>query len=105
VYDDYSGTYLGALHQTMSGCANSSKNGTVESYATLVVAQTGLSATVTLLIEGFGSCTITGTLTQDGQFGTLAGTAACGGAPGPVTLSPIVVGLDSIVARYNGGDN
>jgi hypothetical protein len=104
-YDNFNGTYLGALHQTMSGCADPSKNGTVESYATLTVVQTGLSANLSLQIEGFGTCTIVGTLGQDGRFGSLVGTVSCGAAPGPITLSSMVVGFNSLAVRYDAGNS
>ena len=100
--DDFSGTFLSALHQTMSGCANPADNGTVETFATLATTQQATNFGFTLAAQIGLACTFAGTLTQDGRFGTATGMATCGGGgPQPVTLSTMVVGFNSLTLHYD----
>src|SRR6266567_3301598 len=60
VADDYSGTYLGAFHASVTGCSNPGGNGSGEvPIATYTVTQNGSSISITFDVPGFGSMTIT----------------------------------------------
>jgi hypothetical protein len=104
-FEDYSGTFLGAFHQTISGCANPARNGTFEDFATVSVTQAGQSVGFTFAPQTGGVCAASGTLTQDGRFGTVTSGAACGGAPGSIVLSAMVVGPNSLVAHFESTDS
>jgi hypothetical protein len=104
-FDDYSGTFLGALHETISSCANAAKNGTFEEFATLTVTQAGQNVGITFVPQSGGGCAATGTLTQDGRFGTMTSGTACGGAPGSIVLSSMVVGPNSLIAHFESSES
>ena len=103
--DNYAGTYNGGLHQTISGCADATKNGTFEDFATVAVTQNGATLAFTLSSQMGIACSYTGALSQDGRFGTSSGAASCnGGVAKPLTLSAMVVGLNSLVLHYHAPD-
>jgi hypothetical protein len=104
-FDDYSGTFLGAFHETISNCTNAAKNGTFEEFATITVTQSGQSVGVTFVPQSGGGCAASGTLTQDGRFGTVTSGAACGGAPGSIVLSSMVVGPNSLNAHFESSES
>lgn len=101
VFDDFSGTFLGGIHDTLTGCTNSSMNGSFDDYATATITQSGQNLTFAIetLIAGL-SCTFNGTLMQDGRFGNATGTFTCNGTLSSGTLSSVVVGPDSITAHF-----
>jgi hypothetical protein len=102
VLDDYSGTYLGAFHASAINCSNPTDNAPPADipFATITVAQTGQS--VTLTISAFGvMLTVTGTASQDGQFGSLAGTYSGAGEIGNATLSQMNVQTNSLSAVFS----
>ena len=100
--DDFGGTFNGAIHQTTSGCADPSDNGTVEDFATVATTQQGTGFGFTLSSQLGIACTFIGTLSQAGQFGGATGTATCGGGgqQQAVTLSAMNVGADSLTLVY-----
>lgn len=73
VFDDFSGTYTGALHLSVTGCTDPAADVTVEGAATISLIQYGSSVTLSIVNTGV-TITVSGTLTQSGQFGGLAGT-------------------------------
>jgi hypothetical protein len=75
-YDDYSGTYLAAIHEDTTECFNPADNDSLDGSLDLTVGQSGLSMTIGLAGPG-ATCTFTGTLSQAGQFGSVAGTYSC----------------------------
>ena len=91
VFDDFSGTYLGALNVGATGCTNPSDNVSPTDIpaTTITVTQNEQTATVALSIAGVTLVTITGQLTQDGQFGTVVG---------PYTTSVTEVGNATVSA-------
>jgi hypothetical protein len=76
VYDDYSGTYMGALHLTTTGCMNAANNGSKEAFVTIPVTQSGQNISIGINTDpsNMGSITVVGTLAQAGQFGAVSGT-------------------------------
>lgn len=103
VLDDYSGTYSGAFHASATGCTNPADNAPPINIpsATISVTQNGQASVIT--ISEFGvTNTISGTLTQSGQFGTLTGTyTATGGEVGNATVSAINVQTNSIAGNFS----
>ncbi len=77
VFDDFSGHFAGGIHQTISGCANPSFNGTVEQLGILNIAQNGQSVAMTSAPATGPSCSYIGTLTQGGQMGSIVGSYTC----------------------------
>jgi len=73
VYDDYNGTYVGAVRTTNTGCFNPANDGSDTSIATIRVIQSGQSVSVSF-VRGTETVTINGMLTQGGQFGRVDGT-------------------------------
>lgn len=101
-YDDFNGTFLGALHETLSACTDPAKNGTFEDFATIALTQNALNISLTLTSQMGLACTFAGTLSQNGRFGEATGTAACNGkAPDPTTFSSIAIGVNSLVTHFD----
>jgi hypothetical protein len=94
-YDNYNGIWLGAVHDTVTACSNPSGNGTFEYFATVTVAQNAQNINLTLVAQNSARLTVTGTLTQYGQFGEVAGgTYSTGvGEAGSATLFAMNVQL------------
>lgn len=77
VLDDFSGTYVAAVHSTVSGCTNPANDLPPTDFPvsfTIVITQSGSSVTVVISALGMLGITITGTVSQSGQFGTVLGT-------------------------------
>jgi hypothetical protein len=73
-FDDFTGTYIGALHGSAVNCTNPANNiANVEASGTLTVTQSGPFLTIDFSTLGV-SITMTGALAQDGQFGNVNGT-------------------------------
>jgi len=78
VLDDYSGHYGGGIHSTITACANSGFDGTVEDIGVVNITQNGSALTMQSLPTTGGSCTYVGTLTEFGQMGEIDdGTYTC----------------------------
>ena len=103
VFDDYSGTYLGALHATATDCTNPADNAAPVDlpFATISVIQSGSSISMTISILG-SILTISGTLSQSGQFGTVLGTYTSNvGELGNVAVSAMNVQVNSLAAGFS----
>jgi hypothetical protein len=103
--EDYSGTFLGAIHETQSNCSNPAKNGTFEDFATVTIVQNGASGTLTVTPQTGNGCIAVGTLNQDGRFGTFTAPAGCNGGPGSLVLSQMTVGVNDLALHFEGIDN
>jgi len=73
-YDDYSGTYMGAMRYSTTGCSDPTQNTHGDLFVTFQIIQNGQSITMAISGSGLGVFTVSGTLAQAGQFGTLSGT-------------------------------
>jgi len=103
VFDDYSGTYLGALHATATDCTNPADNAAPVDlpFATISVIQSDSSISMTISILG-SILTISGTLSQSGQFGTVLGTYTSNvGELGNVAVSAMNVQVNSLAAGFS----
>src|SRR5512132_2800687 len=56
VNEDYNGHFAGGIHETDTGCANPSFNGTIETVGILNISQNGSAITMTSLPSTGGSC-------------------------------------------------
>lgn len=103
VVDDYSGTYMGAFHFTTTGCTNPSNNASGEfPFMTITVTQTGPSISIVISFLSIGGITISGTLSQSGQFGTVVGTYTdTTGDSGTGTVSALNVQTNSIAGTFS----
>ncbi len=102
VFDDYSGAYIGAFHFSTTGCTDPTNNVAGEiPFANIAVAQSGQSITITLSVLGTTPLTITGTLSQSGQFGSVVGTYTDAfGDAGTASVAALNVQLNSIAATF-----
>ena len=102
VLDDYSGTYLGPIHATATGCTDPSGNTPPFDVpmTTISVTQSGQSIIMMISVLG-SSLTIIGALTQDGQFGTVLGTyTSTEGELGNATVSEMNVQVNALTASF-----
>ena len=103
VVDDYGGTYLGAFHDATTGCVNPANNvaPSNDPAVTIAVTQNGQGVVISLSHVGW-SITISGTLAQDGQFGTVNGTySSSAGEVGNANVFAINVQANSLTASYS----
>ncbi len=103
VVDDYSGTYLGALHATSTGCTDPTGNVSGEvPFMTITVTQNGQSISIAISFLGLGSMTISGMLSQSGQFGTVVGTYTdTTGDSGTASVSAFNVQTNAIAGTFS----
>lgn len=86
-HEDLSGSYIGALVGTYSNC---SLDGAVEERVELDVQHASTAFSIEIRF-GQETCNYSGTYSQAGRMGSVAGTVDCGnGAIGPFTLSELV---------------
>jgi hypothetical protein len=103
--EDFSGTYLGAVHFTNSGCTDPMKNGTLEGFATFVNTQNGSDFQLTFSPQGSSACTLTGTLTQAGRFGSVSGQYTCvNGTMGTFVADGAAVGVNTFSTHFTTND-
>jgi hypothetical protein len=102
-FDNYSGTYLGALHGVATGCSDPSNNTAPFDLplATITVTQSGQAVTLTFSSLGSALFTVTGTLTQDGQFGSITGTYSGFDEIGNAALSELNVQAHSLTGSFS----
>lgn len=105
-YDDFSGHLAGAIHQTASGCVNSSLNGTAESAAIINISQNGQAVALGVFPANGGSCTYSGALTQAGQMGAVSGTFACSnGETGTFQFFEMQTNTVAVTTRFTAKSN
>src|SRR5262249_11505327 len=76
-YDDFSGDYIGGVHETVTG-AGCGLTGTTDTPGVIHVTQNGQAITIqTVVLNSTASCTYVGMLTQAGQMGAVAGNFTC----------------------------
>ena len=99
--DDFSGNYAGGLHQENTGCSDPTRNSATEVPAVVVIIQTGSSIDVGIGDINFNICQYSGTLSQAGQMGSIAGTFTCSDAEhGSFSISELQVNPLGITGRY-----
>jgi len=76
------GTYTGGQNGMYSGCTNSADNGSyTDTYDTLTVTQSGSTASLQFTYNSGATCTLSGTLVQNGTLYRITGaTYQCSGA-------------------------
>jgi hypothetical protein len=104
VFDDYSGTYLAALHVGVTACTSAGDNLPPTDFPvllTITVAQSGQSVTITFSALGMLGITFTGTLSQSGQFGTVLGTYTDNtGEIGNFSVTKLVVQENALTGSF-----
>jgi hypothetical protein len=103
VLDDYSGKYLAALHVAVTGCTNPANNLPPMDIPLITIAVTQSEQSVTITFSDFGlTLTISGTLTQSGQFGTVLGTYSDStGEIGNASVSAMNVQSNALAATFS----
>jgi hypothetical protein len=102
VADNYGGTYLGAFHDTTTGCADPINNvpPSNDPAVTITVTQNGQSVGIVLSRIGW-SIAISGTLAQSGQFGSVSGTyMSSAGEVGTANVSAMNVQTNSLTGSF-----
>ena len=101
VFDNYSGMYLGAVHFNSTGCTNPADNGSGEIPSiTITVTQSGQSISMAFSFGG-ETITLSGTLSQNGQFGAMTGTYTdTFGDSGTVIASALNVQVNSLAGSF-----
>jgi hypothetical protein len=101
VLQDYSGHFGGGIHQTTTGCASPSVNGTVEKIGVIDISQSDGMITIAAAASS-GACSYNGTLTQFGQMGDVVGSFLClDGSIGTFHIFALQVTDLSVVAKFN----
>jgi len=102
VFDDYSGTYLGALHGGTTGCTDPSGNTPPFDVPAATTSVTQNGEVISITVSAFGlTLTISGTLSQNGQFGNVVGTyTTSDGEVGNASVSAMSVQVNSLTASF-----
>jgi hypothetical protein len=102
VNDDFSGTYIGGIYLTATGCFNPANNLSGDTTATITVTESGPNVQVLLVAANGTTVTTTGALTQAGQFGNVVGTyiTPASGEMGNAILFEMNVQQNSFTTRY-----
>ncbi|HET9730184.1 MAG TPA: hypothetical protein VFR41_12215 [Acidimicrobiia bacterium] len=103
VLDDFSGTYMGGLHERATACTDPSLDQTTESSGLLQITQSGESIQMQSIgADGTIECVYSGTLTQAGQMGGITGSFTCaGGSNGTLAASEMQVTPSGITGRFH----
>jgi hypothetical protein len=104
VLDDFSGHYFGGVHVDTTSCLNPAGNGTSEEAVVLDVTQSGPAITVEFGGAN-GSCSFSGTVSEDGQMGSIQGSFVCSigsGSNGSGTFSvfEMQVNISGMTSRF-----
>jgi hypothetical protein len=103
--EDFSGTYLGAIHSVLTGCTNPMSSGTSEPFQNYSVVQNGSALQLTTSGQGQPTCTFAGALTQTGRFGSVTGQFTCdSGANGSFSIDGMAVGINTLSLHITGTD-
>jgi len=103
--EDFSGTYLGGLHLVQTGCTDPTANGTREGFTNFINTQNGSSFQLALIPEAGPACTLAGTLTQAGRFGSVSGQYTCvNGTMGTFGLDGAAVGVNTFSTHFTAVD-
>jgi hypothetical protein len=104
VFDDFSGTYLGAFHDSTTGCTDPANNVPPSNDPSVTISVTQDGQAISLVLSHPGSAwsiTISGTLTQDGQFADTSGTySSSAGEIGNANVSAMSVQTNSLTANF-----
>jgi len=103
VLDNFSGTYLGAVHLTSANCSYPADDLTnLEIYGSATVTQMGTTIGVSFTGQNGFKVSATGTLTQDGQFGTGTGSFTTNlGDAGTGSFFEMNVQINALTASFS----
>lgn len=104
VLDDYSGTYLAAVHTGVTGCSNPADNLPPTDFPvlfTVTVTQNGQSVAIAFSALGMVGLSISGTLSQSGQLGSVLGTYTDStGERGNVSVTKLIVQENALTGSF-----
>jgi hypothetical protein len=103
VADNYGGTYLGALHDTTTSCADPGNNVPPFDDPGITISVTQNGQEIVIAISQAGSfMVISGMLAQSGQFGSVIGTyTSSPGEVGNASVSAINVQANSLTGSFS----
>lgn len=102
--NDLTGEYAGIFRETISGCSNSSNNGTYETPVGISITTSGNSFTM-VSNSSSSVCNYTGNYTQTGRMGRSQGTYTCPGVSGTYDFIEIEATPSSVSGRFSAGNN
>jgi hypothetical protein len=110
VFDDFSGTFQGAIHRAASSCSSPGNNTTTELGVGLFIDQVNNPGSTAMSIttsDALGAvCTYSGTLSQAGQMGSIVGSYSCNtGDSGNFSMFELQVNISSISGRFGQSSN
>ena len=108
-FDDYRGTYLGAVSWNATGCSNPALNGYSIAAIEFTMSQAANFLQVQAVANSGGgnvACTYTWNYSQSGQFGRTSGTYFCSsGESGTHTFFEMNVNFSDVRGRIQGTNN
>lgn len=102
VFDDFSGTFQGAIHRAASSCSSAGNNTTTELSAGFFISQANNTSMSIDTSDALGTvCNYSGTLSQAGQMGSIAGAYSCNtGDSGSFNMFELQVNISGITGRF-----
>jgi len=102
VFDDFSGNFQGAIHRAASSCSSPANNTTTELSAGFFISQVNNTSMSIDTSDALGArCNYSGTLSQDGQMGSIAGAYSCNnGDSGTFNMFELQVNISGITGRF-----
>jgi hypothetical protein len=101
--NDMAGNYRGYRMTKPFNCAGA-PNVTTQTPFDVTITQIGNSVTIAQH-DNVPNCTFSGTYSQEGRMGAVAGTSSCtDGASAPFSITEVEVGVHGFLARFSGSD-
>jgi hypothetical protein len=106
-FENFTGSYAGALESVNSGCINPLNNGAAEDFVTVSINHSGTSfSMVGTSIFDSSSCTFSGTYSQQGHMGSVVGTYSCtSGVIGNIQMFEMEVSRGGFTSRFEASNN
>jgi hypothetical protein len=102
VLDRFSGNFQGAIHRAASSCSSPANNTTTELSAGFFISQVNNTSMSIDTSDALGNvCNYSGTLSQAGQMGSIAGAYSCNnGDSGTFNIFELQVNISGITGRF-----
>lgn len=107
VLDHFSGNFQGAIHRAASSCSSPANNTTTELSAGFFISQVNNTSMSIDTSDALGNvCNYSGTLSQAGQMGSIAGAYSCNnGDSGTFNIFELQVNISGITGRFAQNSN
>lgn len=96
------GIFAGAYYSTVSGCNNSSLNGSAFSFVNIAITGTPAATQLGMLFSTNVVCSVSSAYSQSGRMGQMSGTWSCtpNGATGNTNIFEIEAGANALSGRF-----